>query len=101
MQDLTPAHEPVDRKAQLQRREMLPPLFHPERKIQDKLGVERMGDATECRETRLVLSALESGYRRLGDPASSTKLGLREALPDSECKELTGDPLVGVEFLER
>ena len=71
------------------------------REVEDEIGVERMGDATERREPRFVLSALESGDRRLGDAAASSRLRLGQPVLDAEGNELAGNPLVRFQLFQR
>ena len=80
---------------------MLPALAGAEREVQDKVGVECVGDTTERRQPRLVLSAFESSDRRLRDSAAPRQLRLRQAVLNAEGDELAGNLLVRLKFLER
>ena len=80
---------------------MLPALPGAEREVQDKVCVERVSDATERRQSGLMLPAFEASDRRLRDPAASRQLCLREAFLGPEGDELSGNLLVRLELLER
>jgi hypothetical protein len=80
---------------------MLPALPGAEREVQDEVCVERVSDATEGRQSGLMLAAFEPSDRRLREPAAPRELGLRKAVLDPEGDEMAGDILVRLELLER
>jgi hypothetical protein len=80
---------------------MLSPLTVSKREVEDKIGIEGVGDAAERRQPWLMLAPLETGNRRLRDAATPRELDLREAVLDSEGDELPGDLLVGRELMQR